>query len=132
MTKAALLDEIAGLNRQLGAARSQGLEDRAHVRDQVLHQPHRTWAKMIRLLLPRMGGGSASGGDSFDSECAHGVTSCDACTDASSTRTREAEQLRGLLREWRQTPFFSDEDDWKEWRNALAAKVDAALGEEKP
>ena len=58
MTKAALLDEIAGLNRQLGAARSQGLEDRAHVRDQVLHQPHRTWAKMIRLLLPRMGGGS--------------------------------------------------------------------------
>ena len=90
MTKAALLDEIAGLNRQLGAARSQGLEDRAHVRDQVLHQPHRTWAKMIRLLLPRMGGGSASGGDSFDSECAHGVTSCDACTDASSTRTREA------------------------------------------
>lgn len=44
--------------------------------------------------------------------------------------TLRAKRLADLLREWRQTPFFEDEDAWRAWVDKFGARVDEALKEE--
>ena len=39
----------------------------------------------------------------------------------------ENARLAGLLQEWRRTPFFETEEDWRAWVDDFGSRVDAAL-----
>jgi hypothetical protein len=51
--------------------------------------------------------------------------------EAENGRLREANDcLRGLLREWRTTPFFADPKGFQKWSAEFGAVVDTALAQE--
>lgn len=43
----------------------------------------------------------------------------------------ECKDLKALLREWLQTPFFSTQEAWVAWVSEFRPRVEAALGKEK-